>query len=58
MGSGYKIAENRVFIRTRFVKYCKKLLLKVGENALKVIPKCPSLAQSINLTPEMMSKVL
>ena len=53
-----KIAKNRVFLRLRFVKYCKKLLHKVGENALKVIPECPSPAQSINLTPEMMSKVL
>ena len=52
-----KIAENRVFLRLRFVKYCKKLLHKVCENALKVIPECPSPAQSINLTPEMTSKV-
>ena len=53
-----KIAKNRVFLRLRFVKYCKKLLHKVGENALKVFPECLSPAQSINLTPEMMSKVL
>ena len=52
-----KIAENCVFLRLRFVKYCKKLLHKVCENALKVIPECPSPAQSINLTPEMTSKV-
>ena len=53
-----KVAKNCVFLRLRFVKYCKKLLHEVSENALKVIPECPSPAQSINLTPEMMSKVL